>query len=257
VQQAQLRTLFTSSGEQAFEQFISGSWVQVLPATPAKAREAYLSIIDFDPFGRKISILSGNTQEAYVWRESYRTIYNSLRAIGENETVLQIQLIRTFFITVNDPNTITVTIIGNDSGESPSATYTRVNDDNRQKLIERPDTQVVLSTLSLSGRYSGKQGLAIEFQFPRITWTDNARQRTGTCVLFTLSGGTILTTRFPSETGEKDHISSWLVNYREKRDSSTITRTLGLSPVQLTVNGFEEANGDDLIVQQSQDVKKK
>jgi hypothetical protein len=255
VQQAQLRALFTGSGEQAFEQFISGSWVQV--ATSAKAKDTYSSIIDFDPFRRKISLSSGNTQEAYIWRESYRTIYNSLRAVGENETVLQIQLIRTFFITVNDPNTITVTIISNDSGESPSATYTRVNDEIRQKLIDRPDAQVVLSPISLLGRYAGKQGLSIDFQPPRVIWTDNTQQRAGTYVLFSLGGRTILTTRFHSETGGADQITSWLVDYKEKRVSSTTTRTLGLSPVQLTVNGFEEANGDDLSVQQIQDLKKK
>jgi hypothetical protein len=257
VQQAQLRTLFTAPGEQAFEQFISGSWVQAQVSTSPKARDAYFSIIDFDPLRRKISISSGNTQEAYLWSESYRTIYNSLRAIGQNETVLNIQLIRTFFITVNDPNTITVTIIGNDSGDSPSATYTRVNDEIRQKLIDRPDTQAILSPLSLLGRYSGRQGLSIDFQSPHVTWTDNVRQRTGTYVLFSLAGGTILTTRFRSETGEPDQINSWLVDYKEKRDSSTTTRTLGLSPIQLTVNGFEEANGDDLSVQQVQDLKKK
>ena len=257
VQQAQLRTLFTGSGEQPFEQFISGSWVQAQLATGAKAKDGYQSIIDFDTLGRKISISSGNTQEVYLWRESYRTIYNSLRAIGENETVLQIQLIRTFFITVTDPNTINVTIISNDSGESPSATYTRVTDDIRQKLIDRPDTQAMLSPLSLLGRFSGRQGLSIDFQFPHVTWSDNVRQRTGTYVMFSLAGGTILTTRFPSDTGEPDPINSWLVDYKEKKSSSTTTRTLGLSPVQLTVNGFEEANGDDLSVQQVQDIKNK
>src|SRR5208283_5913116 len=189
VQQAQLKALYTSSGEQAFEQFIAGSWVQA--ASSPKAKDAYSSIIDFDPVARKISTSSGNTQEAYIWRESYRTIYNSLRAIGENETVLQIQLIRTFFIIVNDPNTITVTIISNDSGESPSATYARVNDEIRQKLIDRPDTQAALSPLPLLGRYMGQQGLSIDFQYPRITWTDGGRQRTGTYVLFSLAGGTV------------------------------------------------------------------
>ena len=244
VQQAQLRTLFTAPGEQAFEQFVSGSWVQAQVSTSPKARDAYFSIIDFDPLRR-------------MTRATIHVIRDSLRAIGQNETVLNIQLIRTFFITVNDPNTITVTIIGNDSGDSPSATYTRVNDEIRQKLIDRPDTQAILSPLSLLGRYSGRQGLSIDFQSPHVTWTDNVRQRTGTYVLFSLAGGTILTTRFRAETGEPDQMSSWLVDYKEKRDSSTTTRTLGLSPIQLTVNGFEEANGDDLSVQQVQDLKKK
>jgi hypothetical protein len=250
VQQAQLRTLFTGSGEQAFEQFISGSWVQVV-------KDSFGSIITFDPLGRRISLSSGNTQEAYLWRESHRTIYNRLLAVGENETVLQIQLIRTFSITVNDPNTITVTIIGNDSGESPTMSYTKVNDDIRQKLIDRPDAQAILSPLVLTGRYTGTQGLAVDFQTPRLTWTDSDGRRTGTYVLFSIGGGTIITTRFRMDTGEPDRISSWLVDYKEKKDPTSAMRTLTLSPVQITVNGFEEANGDDLSLQQYQDLKKK
>jgi hypothetical protein len=250
VQQAQLKSLFTGSGEQAFEQFISGSWVQVV-------KDAYASIITFDPIGRKISLSSGNTQEAYLWRESLRTIYNTLRAVGENETVLQIRLIRTFSITVNDPNTITVTIRSNDSDESSTVIYTKVSDDIRQKLIDRPDAQAILSPLALSGRYAGKRGLTVDFQATGVTWTDGGGQRTGSYVLFSVGGGTILSTRFRTQPGEHDQISSWLVDYREKMDSTSAIRTIILSPVQLTVNGYEEANGDDLSLLQYQDLKKK
>jgi hypothetical protein len=249
VQQAQLRTLFTGSGEQAFEQFISGSWVQVV-------KDTYASIITFDPVARRISLSSGNTQEAYLWRESHRTIYNRLLVVGENETVLQIQLIRTFSITVNDPNTITVTIIGNDSGESPTVSFTKVSDDIRQKLIDRPDAQAVLSSLALSGRYSGRQGVAVDFQAPRLTWADRDGQRAGTYVLFSFGGATILSIRFHTETGDPDQISSWLVDYKERKDPISETRTLNLSPVKLTVNGYEEANGDDLSFQQYRDLRK-
>jgi hypothetical protein len=257
VQQAQLKTLFTGSSEQAFEQFISGSWVQVVPARSARDKDTYASIITFDPLGRRISLSSGNTQEAYLWRESHRTIYNRMLAVGENETVLQIQLIRTFAISVNDPNTITVTMISNDSGESPTVTYTKVNEDIRQKLLDRPDSQAALSPLALSGRYLGRQGLAIDFDPPRLTWSDTDGRKTGTYVLFSVGGGTILSTRFHAENGETDGIRSWRVDYAENKSPVSITRTLGLSPVQLTVNGYEEANGYDLSLQQFQDLTKK
>ena len=250
VQQAQLKSLFTGSGERGFEQFISGSWVQVV-------KDSFASIITFDPIGRKISLSSGNTQEAYLWRESLRTIYNTLRAVGENETVLQIRLIRTFSITVNDPNTITVTIRSNDSDESSTVTYTKVNDDIRQKLIDRPDAQAILSLLPLAGRYTGKRGLTVEFRAPSVIWTDNGGQRTGSYVLFSVGGGTILSTRFRTQPGEPDQINSWLVDYKEKKDATSATRTLSLSPVQLTVNGYEEANGDDVSLLQYQDLRKK
>jgi len=256
VRQAQLKALYTSSGEQAFEQFISGSWVQVQPGVPGKSRDTYVSILDFDPAGRKIGLSSGNTQEVYLWRESHRTIYNRLLAIGENETVLQIQLIRTFSITVNDPSTITVTINGSDTGETPTVTYTRVDDDIRQKLLARPDSQVVLSPMTLSGRYLGKQGLTVDFQFPHVSWRDTSGFHTGSYVLFSLAGHTILTTRFSTLDGDPGQVTSWLVDYTERKDSLQVTRMLNLSPVQLTVSGYEEANGDTLALLQSEDAKK-
>ena len=256
VRQAQLKALYTSSGEQAFEQFIAGSWVQVQAGVPGKTRDQYVSILDFDPVGRKIGLSSGNTQEVYLWRESHRTIYNRLLAIGENETVLQIQLLRTFSIAVNDPNSITVTITGNDTVESSEITYTRVDDDIRQKLLARPDAQVVLAPLALAGRYLGKQGLTVDFQFPRVSWRDGGGLHTGSYVLFSLAGHTILTTRFSTQPGDPGQVASWLVDYSERRDSLQVTRILNLAPVVLTVSGYEDANGDTLSLLQSEDAKK-
>ena len=258
VRQAQLKALYTSSGEQAFTQFISGSWVQVQPGIPGKTRDTYVSILDFDPASDppKISISSGNTQEVYIWRESHRTIYNRLLAIGENETVLQIQLLRTFSIAVNDPNSITVTITGNDTAESSEITYTRVDDDIRQKLLARPDAQVVLAPLTLAGRYLGKQGLTVVFQSPHVSWRDEGGLHTGSYVLFSLAGHTILTTRFNAQPGDPGQVASWLVDYSERRDSLQVTRILNLAPVVLTVSGYEDANGDTLSLLQSEDAKK-
>ncbi len=256
VQQAQLRGLFTSSGEQAFEQFISGSWVQIQPPPSGKGRDTYSSIIDFDPLGRKISLASGNTQEAYIWRESHRTIYNTLRVVGENETVLQIRLIRSFSITVNDPNTITVTVSSNDSADSSTVNYTKVNEDIGQRLMLRPDSQVALSPLTLTGKYSASKGLTVDFRYPRITWTDGTGPREGTYVLFSLGTGTILTTRLRANPRGREENRSWLVDYREKKTPVSVSRTLSLSPVVLTVNGYEEANGDGLSLLQEQDLKR-
>jgi hypothetical protein len=257
VRQAQLKALYTSSGEDAFEQFISGSWVQVIPAKNGKDPDSYGAIIDFNTRNRSISLLSGNTQEAYIWRESQRTIYNRMRAIGENATVLQIRLIRTFSINVDSPSTITVEIIGNESGESPSATYTRVTEDIRAKLLGRIDSQVTMLSLSLTGRYLGAEGLSVSFAAPSLTWSDAGGQRSGTYVLFSLGGRPVITTRFHSEGRGRDQIGSWLVDYKERKEPQRTVRLLTLSPIHLTVSGYEEANGDTLSLQQEQNTAKK
>jgi len=204
---------------------------------------------------RKISLSSGSTQEAYLWRESHRTIYNSLLAIGENETVLQIQLLRTFNIAVIDPNTIDVKITGYDTEQTIEAKYTRVDDDIKRKLLDRPDAQVALSSLSLSGRYIGKLGLVVDFQGPHVTWRDAAGTRTGSYVMFSLGSALILSARFGATADDPGRIRSWLVGYEERKDNVSYTRTLTLTPVQLTVNGYEESNGDPVSLLQYQDLR--
>jgi hypothetical protein len=257
VQQAQLETLYNSGGEAAFEQFISGSWVQIQPAQGGKGSDTYLSIIDFDPRARKVALSSGNTQEVYLWRESHRTIYNRLLVVGENETVLQIQLIRTFSVSVDSVNSITVTIIGNDSGESPTVKYTKVTEDIRARLLEQPDTQVLMSAMKLTGRYVGTDGLSVDFDSTRVGWNDKRGLRTGTFIVFTVGQRSILSVRLYSRDGKQSTIRSWLMDYREKKDPTRIQRTISLSPVLLTVKGYEEARGDVLQLAQTQDLSKK
>jgi hypothetical protein len=257
VQQTQLETLYNSSGEEVFEQFISGSWVQLKPAKVGKGPDSYLSIINFDPRGRKIALSSGNTQEVYLWRESHRTIYNSLLAIGENETVLEIHLGSRFNITVDSVNTLTVTIGGRDSEESRTVKYVKVTDDIQAKLIGRPDAQVALAPMTLSGTYAGTDGLSIDFEGSRLTWSAMGQHRNGSYVLFSFGTRTLLSMRMIGTRGTPDQITSWLVDFRERKDSVRVVRTLRLSPVLLTVKGYEEAKGDSLLLEQTQELKKK
>jgi hypothetical protein len=257
VQQTQLQALYNSVGEDAFEQFISGSWVQVQPAPGGKGPDTYASIINFDPSGRKIAIASGNTQEVYIWRESHRTIYNTLMVIGENETVLEIHLTRRFTIVVDSMTGLTVATSGGDTEELRTLKYVKVSDEIRAKLLERSGALVLLSPLTLEGSYRGPDGLRIDFQQPGVTWTTPAGQRAGSYVLFSLGPRTILSTRFPRGGTAPDDIASWLVEFREKKDAQRVVRSLVLSPVVLTINGYVDTNGDSLALEQSVDVKRK
>jgi hypothetical protein len=257
VQQTQLETLYNSSGEDVFEQFIAGSWVQLQPAKDGKGPDTFVSIINFDPRGRKIAFSSGNTQEVYLWRESHRTIYNSLLALGENETVLEIHLASRFTITVDSVNSLIVTIGGRDSEESRTVRYTKVTDDIQARLIGRPDAQIVMAPLTLSGTFVGNDGFSLDFDGSRLTWTGNGQRRAGSFVLFSFGARALLTMRVIGPRGTADQISSWLVDFHERKDSLHVVRTLGLSPVLLTVKGYEEAKGDTLLLEQIQELKKK
>ncbi|HYW84717.1 MAG TPA: pallilysin-related adhesin, partial [Spirochaetia bacterium] len=257
VQQTQLETLYNSGGEDVFEQFIAGSWVQLQPSKDGKGPAAIVSIITFDPRGRKIALSSGNTQEVYLWRESHRTIYNSLLALGENETVLEIHLANRFTITVDSVNSIIVNMGGRDSEESRTVRFTKVTDEIQSELIGRLDAQLVMGPLTLSGSYVGNDGLSLDFDGSQLTWTTNGQHQTGSFVLFSLGARTLLSMRVSGPRGTPDQISSWLVDFHERKDSLHIVRTLGLSPVLLTVKGYEEAKGDALALEQIEELKKK
>jgi hypothetical protein len=258
VQQTQLQALYNSTGQDAFEQFISGSWVQI-PSTPGvKGRAAPPpSIINFDPRGRKIAIGSGNTQEVYLWRTSLHTLYNMLIVDGENETVLDIHLKRRFTIVVDSMTSLSVTTSGGDTEDQRTLKYVRVTDDIRTKLLERSGAQALISPLVLDGTYKGANVLRVEFKAPALTWTTASGTRSGTYVLFTLGPRTILTTRFPGGGSGPDDIASWLVDFREKKDTAQVVRTLALSPVVLTINGYVDTNGDPQALEQAIDLKKK
>jgi len=256
VQQTQLETLYNSSGEEVFEQFIAGSWVQLQPVKDGKGPDTIVSIITFDPRGRKIALSSGNTQEVYLWRESHRTIYNSLLALGENETVLEIHLANRFTITVDSVNSIVVTMGGRDSEESRTVRFTKVTDEIQSELIGRLDAQVVMAPLTLSGSYVGNDGVSLDFEGSRLTWTAAGQRQIGSFVLFSFGARTLLSMRASGSQGAPDQISSWLVDFHERKDSLHIVRTLGLSPVMLTVKGYEEAKGDALALEQIEELKK-
>jgi hypothetical protein len=257
VQQTQLQALYNSTGEDAFEQFISGSWVQVQSTPGGKGPAASPSIINFDPRGRKIGIGSGNTQEVYLWRTSLHTLYNMLIVDGENETVLDIHLKRRFTIVVDSMTSLSVTTSGGDTEDQRTLKYARVTDDVRMKLLERSGARVLLSPLVLDGTYHGAGGIRVDFKQPGLTWTTASVTRAGTYVLFALGPRTILTTRFPAGGSGPDDIASWLVDFREKKDAARMVRTLALSPVVLTINGYMDTNGDPLALEQAADLKKK
>src|SRR5208283_3391478 len=210
----------------------------------------------FDPRGRKIALSSGNTQEVYLWRESHRTIYNSLLALGENETVLEIHLANRFTITVDSVNSIVVTMGGRDSEESRTVRFTKVTDEIQSELIGRLDAQVVMAPLTLSGSYVGNDGVSLDFEGSRLTWTAAGQRQIGSFVLFSFGARTLLSMRASGSQGAPDQISSWLVDFHERKDSLHIVRTLGLSPVVLTVRGYEEAKGDALALEQIEELKK-
>lgn len=253
VEQKQLEKLFTTGTVAAFEEFLAGSWVQL--SLSSAGPEKIGSIVDFQPQSRRVSISSGDTQEVYIWRDTLRTIYNRVILIGENEAVPKIT--KTFSIGVESVSSIAVSIQGSDLGDFPLTTYTKVSDEIQSRLLAEAGAAVALDEPALSGAYTSASDLAIEFSNHRLTWTEAGKRREGSYVVFSLRGRRVLGVRLLSESPHASESRSYLADFKEKRDTNRLLRTLVLTPVLVTVKGFEEALGDPLTLSQTQDLPKK
>ncbi len=246
VEQKQLETLFTTGTVAGFEEFLSGSWVQVLP-TPAGDRIG--AIVDFQPRSRRISISTGDTQEVYLWRDTLRTIYNRVMLIGENEAVPKIT--KTFSVGVETTSTIALSVQASDLGDFPLATYTRASEDIQARLLAPSGAPVLLDGGQLSGPYSAAPDTVLDFASPRVTWSEGGKSRQGSYAIFTLQGRTVLDIRIAGSRQVPVQLAAFLADFREKREAGRAVRTLVLSPVQLTVSGWEEALGRTLTLTQT------
>jgi hypothetical protein len=254
VQQEKLSALYLSTGEDAFERFISGSWIQ-LSSAAGSPPNASSSILAFDPVKRQIAIATGNTEEVYVWQASQRKIYKQLLVVGENVTVPLIRLIRRFSISADAPDSITVTIGGDDFAPQTTFVYTRLTDDIRARLLDHPDSRVGPAPVTLRGAYTGSNGLLIDFGDSSLAWSDGEGRRPGSYALFTLGSASVLTWRIGGDEHTPARTESWIVSWQEKKGSTSVTRTLGLAPIRLTVSGYEGINGSSLVLTQTASLK--
>jgi hypothetical protein len=253
VEQKQLERLFTTGTVAAFEEFLAGSWVQLSLGSAGPERIG--SIVDFQPQSRRVSISSGDTQEVYVWRDTLRTIYNRVILIGENEAVPKIT--KTFSIGVESVSSIAVSIQGSDLGDFPLTIYTKASDEIQSRLLSQAGAVVTLDEPAFSGAYTGASDLAIEFFNPRLAWTEGGTRREGSYVVFSLRGRRVLGVRLLSDSPHPSESRSYLADFKEKRETTRILRTLVLTPVLVTVKGFEEALGNPLTLSQTQGLPKK
>jgi hypothetical protein len=175
--------------------------------------------------------------------------------IGENEAVPKIT--KTFFISVESASSIALSVLGSDGGDFPLEMYTKVSDDIQARLLSHPGRAVLLDPGQLSGPYSAVSDLSLDFASPRVTWVEDGRSREGSYVVFTLQGRTILDIRLMAARQGPAEGRTYLADYKEKRDTKRVVRTLVLTPVQLTVKGYEEALGRSFTLTQSVDLPKK
>ncbi len=252
--QAQLSKLFDNLSTDSFENFLAGSWVQTQADSSMAGPEPGLTEISFDPRARKIVLSTGDTEEVFSWRVTARTIYNSARLVGDNETVPQIS--RTFEITALSTVTLSVAIIGDDTPDRPQVgTYSRIADETQAMLYRHRRDKSLSQRPALSGEYYAAQGTVVDFEKSQLVWKSAGHKRSAEYVLFPLAGKTILSVRFFADARSPEEDRSWVVDFKESKNPARIKRTLVLSPVQLTVDGYEDSVGDSVSLEQEIDLR--
>jgi hypothetical protein len=254
VEQDQLARLFTGTNVESFEQFLQGPWVELSEPTAPSQKVRALEIVSFEPDRRRITRYLGDTEEMYVWGGSIRTVYDRLLVFTENEAVHTVS--RTFSIRVVSTSSLEIAIQGGDLGDSSSAVYQKLTDDVARRYLTRDSLPVTLAPPDLEGTYQSTDGLVITFLGQRLIWAAGAQARSGAFVVFSIGGHRILSIRLFDARGLPAESKSFLVQPGRKRVFDRAIETLTLSPVLLTVDGFEEAAGDPITVERIQESNK-
>jgi hypothetical protein len=109
---------------------------------------------------------------------------------------------------------------------------------------------------ALAGIFLGEKGRRLTFDGASVSWEEAGKNRAGVCVFFSLAGQDVMTIRFSGEPASLETVN-YALDLREKREAGRITRTLVLTPVQLTVSGYQEVVGERLTLEQTVDAQKK
>jgi hypothetical protein len=243
VDQQRLEELYTSSGVASFEKYIEGAWVSFGPGGSSTVQNP-LELIDFEPGARRISRFMGDTEEIYVWNGSYRILASRMDMITRSEPVPTI--LRTFKITATTVNTLEIDIEESGLGEVSSGTFERLSEETERKFFFH-GTKASNPPSMPRGKYSNLKGLSVSFGDYRAAWKEDGVEREGVFFVFSMGADKILTVRFKGET------RNYLMVTSEKRKGNLVTRNMLLTPVQLTVDGYEES-GDALSLDQVENV---
>jgi hypothetical protein len=252
VEQKQLEKLYTSSDTDQFRAFLDGTWLESRALSDPRGASGTYGIIHFQPRERRISVSTGDTEEIYVWRESFRNLFDRLLVMAENDEKPKIS--RAFTVRATSVNTLEITTQGSDSGDSMSSEYTRITEEISARFMNRGKAAVLVGPELLTGAFLDGKGRKIIFASNRVVWTEAGRERSGACAFFSISGENVLSVRFSEEPHET---LNFVLDLHEKRDMGRVTRILTLTPVQLRVSGIEETVGERILVEQTAEIPKK
>ncbi len=240
--QKRMETLYAAEDPEALEAFVEGSWILLEERAGAGKRPRVLEIMTLDRKLRRISRFLGDTEEIYFWKESTRVGRGLLFASCKNIDVNTIS--RTISLRAASVNSLEITVSGADLGDSNAAVYLRITDEVRQEYLGRegPSPSALLSTLD--GVYRSINGISIAFDGDRLRWSSPQSTSSGAYIVFPVIDSRVMTVRLL----DKDGIPSGESTYLFEGGAGKLT----LTPIRLTVKGFEEAPGEPIVLEREE-----
>ncbi len=244
--QKQLRELFSeSSSKQDFKEFLDGPWYK---------QNKIENLVLVDSKKNMISFYESDILETYVIEDLYIHGY-SLSLITRNSIIGSIK--KWIICTIRAPNRIEISssksrLQSVEVIERWVGTYHRLTPDLRESFFHAQKSYVRASDLELSGIYKSSAALEIAFEPPYFAWIEDSIDGSsgGFSILEAVpilnafyigrqleARMAVITFRFLKESGLPVEDRTYLLEFAEKKEENTVSRSIILTPAHLTVNG--------------------
>ncbi len=222
----------------AFEEFISGPWVKVIPDKTG------LLVLYFNPVTREITFATPRTQEVYRWDASSRTSRGSLYLMGSNSLIDLIKLQMSLSATASDSLEV-------NSQDNPTwnGAYKRLGP-SAALALARHGTRALVQQKPPVGLYKNDKGDEFDFQAPEIRLKWGGVSMVGSVAVYPLDGVTVLQIKVPGRPGSTGISRSYSVVAKEESSTSRVVRTLRLQGGMLTSKGWVSDQSDPLRLEQ-------
>ncbi len=256
--QKQLKELLSSSSTiEDYREYLYGPWY--MASDPA-------IILDFNLDQDILNFYNNDIIESYVIDDIYR--YGYTITIVSNNIVLN-QIVARIKLGINSMDSFQVEMQMDNAVIKDNikwdGIYMRLTKDLQNSFLDNNEAGINLSTIELTGKYSSHEDLEIWFHEPPLfTWIEEqeslkSNSKGGYSILTNvplLNGFflqrtmpetiDVITFRFIDSSGLILLNETYILEYNEKLDDNSITKTILLTKSNLTVNGVEVVSNKSL-----------
>lgn len=227
IEEAQLAALYDAEAE-VLQQFLSGPWFRESGPT------ADGELVFFDPVRESIVFYRGDTQESYLWINSYKTIYRTGPGLWINVRNESIQTVRRqASIAISSIDTITLNLEGTDMWDG---TYRRLTSGLQQSLLRGSGSVARQIAAVPEGLFRADSGEELFFSSPHFTRRENGAEHSGSFALYEL-GQPVLQLQVINRNGMVTDRSTYRFAFSENRSDDRTIRRIELTPARLRVDG--------------------